>query len=165
VFFQSSSVHCCCSFTHCNCRFLFFCAERSGTLHIRRVPHPIRVKVWWVEHYFTGLLAPMLHCTVSWLTPARLLLCTICVSLLWPLINEPFSTTGLPLVGCPLGGGPFLIHTGKLLSVKNPAVLLFLTHSNRCTSHLPYPVQRQLNLLTFPFTLWMSHAHNPCLKA
>uniref|UniRef100_A0A4W5KX26 Fatty acid desaturase 2 n=1 Tax=Hucho hucho TaxID=62062 RepID=A0A4W5KX26_9TELE len=33
------------------------------------------------------------------------------------------------LAGCPLGGGPFLTHTGKLLSVKNPAALQFLTQT------------------------------------
>ena len=49
---------------------------------------------------------------------------------------------------------------GKLLSVKNPAALQFLTHSNRCTWHLlPYPVQRHLNILSCPFTLWMAHTH------
>jgi hypothetical protein len=48
------------------------------------------------------------------------------------------------LTGCPLGGGSFLIHTHrKMLSVKNPAALQFLTPSNRCAWHLlPYPVQR-----------------------
>ena len=39
--------------------------------------------------------------------------------------NESFSTTGLPLTGCPLGGGRFLMHMGKLLSMKNPAALQF----------------------------------------
>ena len=34
------------------------------------------------------------------------------------------------LAGCPLGGGPFLIHTGKRLSVKNPAALQFLTQTS-----------------------------------
>ncbi|CDQ91456.1 unnamed protein product [Oncorhynchus mykiss] len=34
------------------------------------------------------------------------------------------------LAGCPLGGGSFWIHTGKLLSVKkNPAALQFLTQT------------------------------------
>ena len=32
------------------------------------------------------------------------------------------------LAGCPLGGGPFLIHR-ILLSVKNPAALQFLTQT------------------------------------
>jgi hypothetical protein len=35
----------------------------------------------------------------------------------------------------------------KLLSVKNPVALQFLTHSNRCAWHLlPYPFQRHLHL-------------------
>ena len=57
----------------------------------------------------------------------------------------------------------------KLLSLKNPPLLQFLTHSNRCAWHLlPYPVQRHLNLLSCPFTPWIAHIHNPylnCLKA
>ena len=45
----------------------------------------------------------------------------------------------------------------KLLRVKNPAALQFLTHSNQCTWHLlPYPIQRNFNILSWPFTLWMS---------
>ena len=65
-------------------RVLVF-AERNGTLFSRRLPYPIRVKVRRVVHSFMGLSASMLYWTVSWLTVARLLLCTICVSLLWPL--------------------------------------------------------------------------------
>uniref|UniRef100_A0A8C8FV26 Vacuolar protein sorting-associated protein 45 n=1 Tax=Oncorhynchus tshawytscha TaxID=74940 RepID=A0A8C8FV26_ONCTS len=43
---------------------------------------------------------------------------------------------------------------GKLLSVKTPEALQFLTHSNRCAWHLlPYTVQRHINLLSCPFTL------------
>ena len=93
MFFQSSSVHCFHSFANCNCRFLFV-AERSETPSSRRLPFPIRVKVRWVVHCFMGLSAPMLSETVTWLTVARLLLCTIHVSLLgvlssmthfWPL--------------------------------------------------------------------------------
>ena len=42
---------------------------------------------------------------------------------------------------------------GKLLSLKNPAALQFLTHSNQCTRHLlPIPIQRHLNLVSCPFT-------------
>ena len=37
--------------------------------------------------------------------------------------------------------------------------------TNRCAWHLlPYPVQRHLNILSCPFTLWMAHIHNPCLN-
>ena len=36
---------------------------------------------------------------------------------------------------------------GKLLSMKTPSALQFLTHSNRCARHLlPYPAQRHLHL-------------------
>ena len=53
----------------------------------------------------------------------------------------------------------------KLLSVKNPAALQFLTQSNWCAWHLLLcPVQRHLNLMSCPFTLWMAHIHNPCLN-
>ena len=57
---------------------------------------------------------------------------------------------------------------GKQFSVKNPAALQFLTHSNWCAWHLPpYPVQRHLNLCLAhsPSEL---HTYNPsinCLKA
>ena len=64
-----------------------------------------------------------------------------------------------------LAGCPWVVDIHReLLNVKNPAALQFLTHSNRCTWHLlPYPVQRHLNIWSFPFTLWMAHIHNPCL--
>ena len=74
------------------------------------------------------------------------------------------------LAGCPFGSGPFLIHTEYCWVLKIPAAALhFLTFSSQCTWHLlPYPIQRHLNLLSCPFTLWMAHIHNPgltCLKA
>ena len=50
----------------------------------------------------------------------------------------------------------------KLFSVKNPAALQFLTHSNWCAWHpLPYPIQRHLNILACLFTRWMAHRYNP----
>jgi hypothetical protein len=50
---------------------------------------------------------------------------------------------------------------GKLLSVKNPAVSQFLTRSNQCAWRLlPYPNQRQLNILSWPFTLSMAHTQS-----
>ena len=56
-------------------------------------------------------------------------------------------------------------HTWNILSVKNPAGLQIFTHSNLCAWHLlPYPIQRHLNILSCPFTLWMTNIHN-CLKA
>ena len=58
---------------------------------------------------------------------------------------------------------------GKLLRLKHPAALQFLTHSNQCCWHLlPYLVQRNLNVWSSSFTIWMAHIHNPslnCLKA
>jgi hypothetical protein len=54
----------------------------------------------------------------------------------------------------------------KMVSVKNPAVLQFWTHSNRCAWHLlPYPVQRYLNILSWTFNQWKAHIHNPCLNS
>ena len=47
----------------------------------------------------------------------------------------------------------------KLLRVKNPAALLFLTHL--CAWHLPpYPVQWHLNILSCAFHLWMAHTQS-----
>ena len=58
---------------------------------------------------------------------------------------------------CPLGVGPFLIHTENCSVWKNPVVLQFITHSNQCAWHLlAYPFQRHLNIFTCPFTLWMA---------
>jgi hypothetical protein len=34
----------------------------------------------------------------------------------------------------------------------------------RCSSLLLYPVQRHFNLLSCPFTLWMTHIYIPCLS-
>jgi hypothetical protein len=46
------------------------------------------------------------------------------------------------------------VQRKKLLSLKNPAVLQFFIHSNRCTWHLlPYRIQMHLNTLSYPFTL------------
>ena len=42
---------------------------------------------------------------------------------------------------------------GKLLSMKNPAALQFLTHSNQCAWHLlPYPVQKALQTFAMPIS-------------
>ena len=53
-------------------------------------------------------------------------------------------------------------HTqGKLLSVKDPAALRFLTHLNRCAWHLlPYPVQRHLNIFLHIPPLNNSHTQS-----
>ena len=65
------------------------------------------------------------------------------------------------LAECPLGGGPFSIHTRNCWAWKNPAALQFLTHSNRCTWHLlPYHVQKHLHILCCLFTLWRAHTQS-----
>uniref|UniRef100_A0A8C8FLG4 Immunoglobulin V-set domain-containing protein n=1 Tax=Oncorhynchus tshawytscha TaxID=74940 RepID=A0A8C8FLG4_ONCTS len=54
--------------------------------------------------------------------------------------------------GYPLGGGPFLIHTGTVEHEKPSSVAV--PDTNRCTWYLlPYPVQRHLQFLSCPFTL------------
>ena len=56
---------------------------------------------------------------------------------------------------------------GKLLSMKNPSVLQFLTHSQWCAWYLlPYPIQRHFIILSCQFTFWMAHAESflNCLK-
>ena len=50
---------------------------------------------------------------------------------------------------------------GKLLSMKNPAALQFLTHSNWCAWHLlSYPMHPVLTIHALKGT----HTHNPCLN-
>ena len=121
------------SLSHCNHSFLFY-AEWSKTLLGHWLPYPICVKVQRVVHSFMGLWPSMLYWTVSWVTVACLLLCTICVSLLCPISSMTCFR--------PLGLWTIFDTHGKLLSVKNPAALQFLTHSNRCAWHLlPYPVK------------------------
>jgi hypothetical protein len=40
---------------------------------------------------------------------------------------------------------------GKLLRMKNPAALQFVTHSNWCAWHLlPYPIQKALKYFVWP---------------
>ena len=44
---------------------------------------------------------------------------------------------------------------------SNVAVL----NPNQCAWHLlPYPVQRHLNILSCPFTIWMAHIQNPIVS-
>ena len=77
----------------------------------------------------TGMLAPMLPTVVScWL------------DVLWVV-----------------GSGSFLIYKGNCLSVEKPSRFAVLD-TNWCAWHLlPYPMQRHLNCLSFPFTLWMAN--------
>ena len=108
IFFQFSSVQCFSSLGHCNRSFLFFFWKNWKYVRSPGVPYPIHVKVQRVVHSFMGLWAPMLYWIVSWL-PVDLH--NSCQRPLSSFINDPFSTTSLPLAGCPLCGGPFLMHT------------------------------------------------------
>ena len=82
----------------------------------------------------------------------------------WPMLTPKLPTF---VSNCPLGSGPFIVlctlGSGPFLRHTQPnRVAVFDT--NQCAWHLPYPVQRHLNILSCPFNLWMTHIHNPCLK-
>ena len=82
----------------------------------------------------------------------------------WPMLIPMFPTVVSSWLYV-LGWWTILDTHRKLLSVKNTAASQFLTHSNRCAWHLlPYPIQRQVHILSCPYTLWMAHIYNPCLN-
>jgi hypothetical protein len=71
----------------------------------------------------------------------------------------PMLPTSCQVGRMSFGWWTILDTDGKLLRVKPSSVAVLDT--NWCTWHLlSYPVQRRLNLLSFPFTLWMAHIHN-----
>ena len=81
----------------------------------------------------------------------------------WPML-----TPMLPPVVSSCLDVPWVVdhswYTRETVEREKPSSVAVLD-TNRCSWHLlPYPVQRHLNILSFPFTLWMSHTHNPCLN-
>ena len=84
----------------------------------------------------------------------------------WPVLT-PVLPTVIKLVGFPLGGGTFLIHTETVEHDKPSRVAVLDT--SRCAWHLlPYPVQRQQQKIVLPIhplngTHTQSMSQNPSL--
>ena len=69
----------------------------------------------------------------------------------WTMLT-PMLPTVVKLAGCPV-------------EHEKPSSVAVLDTNRWAWQLLQYPVQRHLNLLSCPFTLWMAHINNPCLKA
>jgi hypothetical protein len=56
-------------------------------------------------------------------------------------------------------------YTQETVDCENPEALQFLTHKLVRLAPTTRPCSKALKyLLSCPFTLWMSHTHNPCLN-
>jgi hypothetical protein len=121
--------------------------------------YPVCVKVRRVVISFMGT-----NVVLGLVCGARLLLCTIRVSLLCLLSSMTrFSTTVCPANGWMSFGWWTILDThGKMLRVKNPAALQFLTQKQRAWHLLPYPA---LTYFVLPIHPLNGHMHNPYLKA
>jgi hypothetical protein len=71
----------------------------------------------------------------------------------------PMLPTVVKLAGCPLGGRPFLIQTGKLEHEKPSRVAVLGTQTIPLSKALKY-----FGLARSPAE-WHTYIHKPCLKA
>jgi hypothetical protein len=109
MYYQFPRVQCFHSLAHCSHSFFFFLLKEVELCNVVGCHKPFVSRY---DQFFHGSVGTNveLECQSTNCNPCGALH-NSCQPPLSSFINDPFSTTGLPLAGCPLGGGPFLIHT------------------------------------------------------